>query len=106
MSDEITPESFTKLVDLAAFAFDPTEAAYLRQELNNQLKAIHQLEGVPLSNDVPPAAHGVTYTSESRPPLRQDHWGPCENPDEILAQAPQSEARYFVVPDIPHTELD
>ena len=106
MCDEITPELFTRLVDLAAFAFDPNEAEYLRKELNSQLKAIHQLEAVLLDAAVPLAAHGVTYTPESRPPLREDVWTPCDNPDEILAQAPQVEYRYLIVPDIPHTELD
>ena len=106
MNDEISPELFTKLVDLAAFAFDPDEAEYLRKELNNQLKAIHQLETVPMDADVPLASHGVTYTPESSPPLRPDEWQPCDNPDEILAQAPQVEGRYIIVPDIPHTELD
>jgi Asp-tRNA(Asn)/Glu-tRNA(Gln) amidotransferase C subunit len=104
--EEITPELFTKMVGLAAFAFDPEEAEYLRQELNHQLKAIHQLETVALDPDVPLASRGVTYTPESRPPLRADVWEACENPDEILAQAPQVEGRYLIVPDIPHTELE
>lgn len=106
MTDEIFPELFERLVDLAAFAFDPAEAEYLRQELNNQLKAIHQLEAVPLADDVPLASHGVGYPPESRPELRKDLWVPFENPDEILAQAPQVEDRYLGVPDIPHTKLD
>ncbi len=53
MTDEITPELFEHLVDLAAFAFDPDEAEYLRKQLNNQLKAVHQLTSVPLPEDVP-----------------------------------------------------
>ena len=106
MSDEISPELFARLVDLGAFNFDPDEAEYLRGELNNQLKAIKQLESVKLDGDVPLAAHGVSYTAETSPPLRADEWQPCENPDDILAQAPQVEGRYLIVPDIPHTELD
>jgi aspartyl-tRNA(Asn)/glutamyl-tRNA(Gln) amidotransferase subunit C len=106
MRDEITPELFTKLVDLAAFAFDPAEAEYLRTELNNQLKAIHQLETAQIDPDVPHAFHGVTYTSTTSPSLRADVWTPCENPDEILDQAPQIDQGYLVVPDIPHTELE
>ena len=104
--EEITPELFSRLVELAAFSFDPKEAEYLRKELNNQLKAIHQLETVPLDEDVPLAAHGVSYTAQSRPPLRRDEWHSCDNPDEILAQAPQVDEGYIIVPDIPHTELD
>jgi len=106
MTDEITPELFEHLVELAAFAFDPKEAEYLRRELNNQLKAIHQLESIPLDVEVPPAAHGVPYTSQSSPPLREDKLEKCDNPEEILAQAPQVEDDYIIVPDIPPTKLD
>lgn len=106
MSDEITPELFEHLIELAAFAFDPREAEYLRQELNKQLKAIHQLEAVPLQDNIPPAAHGITYTTEISSQPREDEWEPYENPDEILSQAPQVEDRYIIVPDIPHTTLD
>ena len=106
MTDEITPDVFEHLVDLAAFAFNPEEAEYLRRELNNQLKAIQQLERVPLEADVPLASHGVSYTLETRQALREDVWEPCDNPDEILSQAPQVEDGYIVVPDIPQTKLD
>jgi aspartyl-tRNA(Asn)/glutamyl-tRNA(Gln) amidotransferase subunit C len=106
MSDEITPELFEHLVDLAAFAFDPAEAKYLRRELNNQLRAIHQLEAVPLDAAIPPAAHGVPYTEQSKASLREDLWNPWENPDGILAQVPEVEDRYIIVPDIPHTALE
>jgi len=106
MTDEITPELFEHLVELAAFAFNPEEAEYLRRELNNQLNAIHQLEAVPLDEEVPLASHGVPYTPKASPSLRADAWQPFEDTDQILEQAPQVEDRYFIVPDIPHTELD
>ena len=106
MTDEITPELFEHLVDLAAFAFDPAEAEYLRRELNHQLLAIHQLEAVPLDADIPPASHGVPYTSATTQALREDVWEPCDEQDEILAQAPQTRDRYLIVPDIPHIELE
>jgi len=106
MTDEITSETFEHLVELAAFAFDPEEAEYLRRELNSQLKAIHYLEAVPMEEEIPITLHGVTYSRETQPALRVDVWEPCENPDEILDQAPQVEDRYIIVPDIPHTELD
>ncbi len=106
MTDAITPELFEHLVRLAAIAFDPEEAEYLRRELNNQLRAVRQLEAVPLDADIPPAAHGVPFTNEISPPLRDDVWEPCDNPEEILAQAPQVEDRYIIVPDIPPTEQE
>ena len=43
MSDEITPELFNHLVELAALELNPDLAEYLLRELNNQIKAIHEL---------------------------------------------------------------
>jgi len=106
MTEEITPELFEHLVDLAAFAFDPQEAEYLRNQLNQQLKAIHHLAAVDVPSDIPPASHGVTFTPQSSPNLRQDTWVPCENPEEILNLAPEVKDGYIIVPDIPHTKLD
>ncbi len=106
MTDQITPELFAHLVELAALELDPDQGEYLRRELNNQLKAIHELEAIPLDANVLPALHGTPYGPEISPKLRPDDWLPCPNPDEILAQAPELENGYIVVPDIPHTQLD
>jgi aspartyl/glutamyl-tRNA(Asn/Gln) amidotransferase C subunit len=106
LSEEITPEVFEHLVELAAFAFDSEEAEYLRSELNKQLKAVHQLEAVPLAEDVPLAAHGVVFSPQVSPKLREDDWDPYDDPEAILEQAPQVEDGYIIVPDIPSTKLD
>ena len=106
MADEITPELFERLAELAALELGPEESAYLRAQLNSQLKAIRELARIPVAPDVPPAAHGVTYTPELRPALRADE--PAGDPAlvaRILAQAPEAEEGYFVVPEIPHTEI-
>jgi aspartyl/glutamyl-tRNA(Asn/Gln) amidotransferase C subunit len=106
MTDEITPELFAKLISLASFGFDPKEAEYLRAELNNQLKAIRQLESVTLDLDVPLAPRGITYSPDIQQSLRPDVWEPFANVDKLLDQAPEVEDRYLIVPDIPHTELE
>ena len=106
MSEEITIEIFNHLVSLASLELDEKQAAYLRRELNQQLKAIHELEAIPLDADLKITTHGVTYTTASSPALREDIWLPHPNPDEILAQAPQIEDHYIIVPDIPHEKLD
>jgi aspartyl/glutamyl-tRNA(Asn/Gln) amidotransferase C subunit len=106
MTDQITPEIFEHLVELAALELDPTEGEYLRQQLNNQLKAIRELEAIPLDASVPPAAHGVAYPLERRQALRKDEWLPFLAPQAILDLAPEREENYIVVPDIPHTKLD
>jgi len=50
--------------------------------------------------------HGVSYNLANSPALREDTWQPHPNPDEILAQAPQVDEHYIIVPDIPHEKLD
>jgi aspartyl-tRNA(Asn)/glutamyl-tRNA(Gln) amidotransferase subunit C len=105
MSDEITPELFEYLVGLAAIEFDAAQAEYLRRQLNNQLKSIHELEAIPLTDDVPVSLHGVPYPPQVSPALRRDEWHPDENTVGIQNQAPQLTDGYIQVPDIPHTTL-
>lgn len=106
MNEKISVETFEHLVALAALALTESEAAYLRRELNNQLNAVATLAAIPLDENIPLTAHGVPYTAAISPGLRPDVWLPCENPAEIIAQAPQTEFGLIVVPDIPHTHLD
>jgi aspartyl-tRNA(Asn)/glutamyl-tRNA(Gln) amidotransferase subunit C len=105
MSDEITPQLFDHLVTLAALELTEDESEYLRQQLNNQLKAIHELAAIPVDADTKITLHGMPYTAQNSAPPRADEWIPCLNSDEILEQAPEIDDRYIVVPDIPHTDL-
>ena len=105
MQDEITPELFVHLVELAALELTPAESEYLRKELNGQLKAIAELERIPVPDDVPPAAHGVAFTPDIRPVLRADETRPSSDAEKILKQAPEADEGYFVVPEIPRTDL-
>lgn len=106
MTDTITQEMFAHLVNLAALRLDAEEAEYLRQQLNNQLNAIHELEAIPIEEDTPLTSHGVPYTTATSPAPRADAWAPCPNPEDILGQAPQADGGYIIVPDIPHTNLE
>jgi aspartyl/glutamyl-tRNA(Asn/Gln) amidotransferase C subunit len=105
MAEKITREVFDKMVELAALELSDEEAEYLRRELNNQLTAVEELAAIPLNDGVLPAAHGVPYTDETSPHVREDKHDLFKNPQEILAQAPDSQDGYFVVPDIPHEDL-
>lgn len=100
MSDTITPELFAYLVDLAALELEPAEAEYLRGQLNAQLKAIAELENIALPEDVPPAAHGVTFDNAARPALRADEPRPSDRAAAILAQAPEVDEGFIVVPEV------
>ncbi len=105
MTEEITPEVFDHLVELAALELDAEESDYLRRELNHQLAAIHILEGIELPEGVEPAARGVPYPAERSAPIREDLISDCEERNAILAQAPELEDGFIVVPEIPHEEL-
>lgn len=106
MHEAITMEIFEHLVKLAALELDADEAEYLRRELNSQLRAIRELEAIEIPEGTPITSHGIPYTSANRAPLREDVIELSAEADDILAQAPQVEDRYLVVPDIPHTELE
>jgi len=105
VAEEITPQIFRHLVELAALELDESEAEYLRRELNSQLKAIRELEAIEVAEEVPITSHGVPYTEATSPGLRPDQPQPSTHAEAILAQAPERDGRYVVVPDIPHTEL-
>jgi aspartyl/glutamyl-tRNA(Asn/Gln) amidotransferase C subunit len=105
MKDPITPEIFAHLVDLAALELEPTQSEYLRLQLNHQLKAISELEAIPLEIGLEVTAHGVPYTQEISPAPREDNWKPYPEPGAIIHQAPATDDGYIVVPEIPHTTL-
>jgi len=106
MPEEITPEIFNRLTELASLEVTEEEAEYLRQELNHQLASVRDLQSVPLEEETPITLHGVPYPPEISSPLRADLPRAYSDPDKILAQAPESEERYIIVPEIPHTDLD
>ena len=105
MTEAISPPLFDHLVKLAALELNTAEADYLRQQLNNQLKSIDELLAIPINTQVPPAAHGITYTPEFSQPPRSDLWQKDPHTEEILQQAPDLVDGYIVVPEIPHTEI-
>lgn len=106
MSDVISKETFSHLVDLAALELDPIESQYLLEQMNNQIKAIRELENIPIEKDTPTARHGVPFPATISPAPREDRVEKYPNEDDLLGQVPSIEDRYIIVPDIPHTELE
>ena len=105
MSESITVEVFNHLVGLAALELSSDQAEYLRTQLNNQIKVIDELKAIPLDENVPISLHGVPYEKANSSAPREDEWKPYADPAGILAQSPQVEDGYIIVPDIPHTTL-
>jgi aspartyl/glutamyl-tRNA(Asn/Gln) amidotransferase C subunit len=106
MADQINPELFEHLVELAALSLSAEESEYLRGELNSQLKAIDELAAVPIPEGTPPAAHGVAYPLGNRPPGRPDAVEDSGLAETILAQAPETDDGYLAVPETPHEDLE
>lgn len=106
MAEKISAELFAHLVELAALELDPKDAEYLRGQLNNQLKAIDELAAIPIPEGTPAASHGVSFPADVRAPLRKDESKLAPEAGHILKGAPQSSDGYFVVPEIPHQELE
>jgi aspartyl/glutamyl-tRNA(Asn/Gln) amidotransferase C subunit len=104
--DRITVEIFQHLVRLAQFDLTTEQGEYLRRQLNDQLKSIRQLEAIEVDEDTPITSHGVPYAPDILPSIRPDTIKGSGLADEILEGAPEKEDRYFVVPDIPHEELE
>lgn len=106
MAEQISPELFDHLVELAALELTAEEAEYLRDQLNKQLKSIEELAAIPIPEGTPPAAHGVPFPADVRAPLRKDQAAFAPEAADIKTGAPQTSEDYFVVPGIPHEELD
>ncbi|MGA9397093.1 MAG: hypothetical protein WBV22_02435 [Anaerolineaceae bacterium] len=106
MSNAISEDIFKHLVDLAALELSPTESQYLLEQLNNQIKAIHELEKIHIDKNTPPARHGVPFPVSICPAPREDRVVLYPHVDDLLSQVPDCEDRYIIVPDIPHTELE
>jgi len=105
-SQHISREVFDHLVNLAALALTEEETNYLLEQMNRQLGVIEEIEAIPIPTDLPLTTHGVEYGGDGKAALREDAWVACQNADEVLAQAPQVEHGYIVVPDIPTQELE
>ena len=106
MPNQITPELFSHLVDLAALELSAEESDYLLQELNNQLSSIDELESIPITDETKITSHGIPYHKGIIPPARQDQQKSKRFQDAILDQVPETDDRFIVVPDIPHSDLD
>lgn len=105
MTETLDRKTFDHLVELAALELDETQSEYLRRELNAQLTSIAELAAIPIPEGTEASLHGIDYPLSRSAEPRDDEWQLYDDPDGILAQAPQVEGRYFVVPDIPHTRI-
>ncbi|MFG0333346.1 MAG: Asp-tRNA(Asn)/Glu-tRNA(Gln) amidotransferase subunit GatC [Maioricimonas sp. JB049] len=95
MAETLTPEQVRKVARLARLKLTDEELQRLAPQLSDVLKYIDILSEVD-TDDVEPMAHAI----EVHNVLRPDEAGPSLPREQALANAPNSDGRYFLVPQI------
>lgn len=90
---KITLDEVLRVAALARLELSEDEAREMQAQLDSILGYIAELDALDVSA-VEPTFHSIPMDA----PLRPDVPVPCSDRDEILAQAPQSEAGGFAVP--------
>ena len=80
---------------LARLKIGEEEAQRLTDQINNILSHLEQLNGLDTS-DIEPMAHALSLET----PFREDVAQPSLDADESLANAPEREGPFFVVPKV------
>lgn len=104
--EEISPQLFEHLVNLASLYLEPGEAEYLRNEMNHQLRSIHELVAIKIPQGLEMNVHGIPYPPNTPDDLRQDNPQSFAKTGDLLKQAPQLVDDQFAVPEIPHKTLE
>ena len=93
--DKISPEAFEKIVDMAAFALEPEEKAYLLDQLNLQLQSVQELLDISLEDEIDLPKKHIPRVGDTP---RADEWQAFDKPRVIVERAPQNEDGMFLVP--------
>jgi Asp-tRNA(Asn)/Glu-tRNA(Gln) amidotransferase C subunit len=94
--EKISPEVFEKIVDMAAFALEAKEKAYLLEELNHQLQSVQELLDIPLEESSSSSLINIPRVGDMP---RRDEWQAFDVPRGIIERAPQHEDGMILVPE-------
>lgn len=92
---ELSPDLISRVAELARLTVSTEEAARFQKQLEDILQYVHCLDQVDTS-DIQPMAHAVEVTNV----FRADEPGQSLPRDQALANAPQTDGLYFLVPPI------
>lgn len=93
--DPITTEDVAKVASLARLTLTDDELALFTEQLQSILDHARDMAALDLA-DVEPTSHPYPLRNVSRP----DDVAPCLDRDEVLAEAPATEAGMFRVPPV------
>ncbi len=91
----LTTADIRKVAALSRLTISEAEADRLKQQLGEILQYVHRLDEVDTSG-VQPMAHAVEVTNV----FRADEPRESLSREQALANAPQTDGRYFLVPPI------
>ena len=103
--ERLDRKTFDYLVELAALALEKEEADYIFAEMNKQIQTIEELLAIPIPEDSWQALHGVSFTPENSPELRQDVHTEFDDRQGLASQVPNWRDGYIYVPETTHTTL-
>ncbi len=92
-NEGVTAETVKKIARLSRLHVEPDRLEFLADEMNGLLSWIEQLGEVDVTGVEP-----MTSAVEMDAPLRKDEITDGGVQDKVLANAPKTEAGYFVVP--------
>lgn len=95
MAEPLSRDVVAHVAHLARIELDDDEIEHFRARLARVLEHAAEIEGLDL-DDVEPTSHVVALSNV----LRDDVVGPTLDRDEVLAEAPSTEAGQFRVPAI------
>ncbi|MBI1309966.1 Asp-tRNA(Asn)/Glu-tRNA(Gln) amidotransferase subunit GatC [bacterium] len=92
---ELSNEDVRKVASLARLKLSDAEIEHFAQQLGGVLQYVHVLDELDVS-DIEPMAHAVDISNV----LRDDETTPSLPREDALANAPKTDGRYFLVPQI------
>ena len=91
----VDKETVQRMAKLARIALDETQTAAMEQELNALLSWVEQLQDVDVEGVAP-----MTSVVEQRLKMRDDVVTDGGYAEDLVKNAPQAEAHFFVVPKV------
>ncbi len=91
----VDKETVQRMAKLARIALDETQTAAMEQELNALLSWVEQLQDVDVEGVAP-----MTSVVEQRLKMRDDVVTDGGYAEDLMKNAPQAEAHFFVVPKV------
>ncbi len=92
---ELSNDDVRKVASLARLELSEAEIEHFAEQLDGVLSYVHVLDELDVSN-VEPMAHAIDVSNV----LRDDATRPSLPRDKALANAPKTDGRYFLVPQI------